>query len=305
MLSGVASGKLPMSADRLIQQGAMPRRDPYEILGIGRDATQDEAKRRFRILARQYHPDRNPGDRSAEAKFKEAEEAWTELEPILPRSAVPLEIPEGASEEEIENAYVKWLLDPKNAASRKPAARPASEEGHVWSTVAGGTGSAVVVRGDWRKVAISRSRRRHGLEGISAEQAARLLDSHPNAFAVLKIVQQHSPELCLYDAILARARHARVSRRDCPAKALVIVGAGAVDEAACEAALQDPLASVETAEENLHLIAPRVQFDGTVIPANKLVVDVWFLKENIHELAVTLPKQGRRRRGGTGMIRKS
>jgi molecular chaperone DnaJ len=71
----------------------MPKQDPYEILGIERDATQDQARKNFRQLARQYHPDRNPGDKAAEAKFKEVEDAWTELEQILPRSAVPLEYP--------------------------------------------------------------------------------------------------------------------------------------------------------------------------------------------------------------------
>jgi hypothetical protein len=285
----------------------MPKKDPYEILGIGRDATQDQAKRSFRILARQYHPDRNPGDKEAEAKFKEVEEAWTELEQTLPKSAVPLEIPEGASEEEIEDAYVKWLLNPKNAAPRKPTGKPAParqpEEGKVWSTVAGEAASGAVVRGDWRTQEIRRSRKRFGLEGISAEQAARLLDSHPNAFAVLKIVQRHSPELCLYDAILSRARHARTSSKGSSATALVIVGAEAVDQAACERALQDPLASVDMAEQNLHLIAPRVTFDGTVIAAKKLAVDVWFLKENIRELAVTLPRHDRHRHGGgTGIV---
>jgi len=285
----------------------MPSKDPYEILGIGRDATQEQARRSFRILARQYHPDRNPGDKAAEAKFKEAEEAWTELEQILPRSPVPLDIPEGASEQEIEDAYVKWLLNPKNTAARKPARSPPPgqqpEEGKVWSTVAGETAPGTVVRGDWRKQNISRSRKRFGLEGISAEQAARLLDSHPNAFLALKIVQQHAPELCLYDAILSRAGHARRSRQASSATALIIVGADAVDQAACERALHDPLASVEMAEQQLHVIAPRVTFDGTVIPAKKLAVDVWFLKENIHELSATLPRRDRNRRGdGTDIV---
>jgi hypothetical protein len=283
----------------------MPEKDPYEILGIGLDATQDEAKRCFRLLARKYHPDRNPGDKTAEAKFKEAEQAWRELEQILPCSAVPLIIPEGASEEEIEDAYVKWLLDPNNAVLRKPrphGAAASSEEGRVWSTVAAGKASTAVVRGDWRKLEIRRAGKRHGLEGINAEQAARLLDSHPNAFAALKIVQQYSAALCLYDAVLARARHARSSRAGSSATALVIIGIELVNEAACDAALRDPLASVDMAEQNLHLIAPHVKFDGTVIPASKLAVDVYFLKENIYELSAMLPKRGGNKRGGTDMI---
>ena len=44
--------------------------DPYKVLGVGRDATDAEIKRVYRKLARQYHPDRNPGDEAAEERFK-------------------------------------------------------------------------------------------------------------------------------------------------------------------------------------------------------------------------------------------
>ena len=54
----------------------MAKRDYYEILGINRNATKDEIKKAYRKLAMQYHPDRNPGDNSAEEKFKEAAEAY-------------------------------------------------------------------------------------------------------------------------------------------------------------------------------------------------------------------------------------
>lgn len=55
------------------------RKDYYEILGVGKDATQDEIRRAFRKLAKKYHPDANPGDSSAEAKFKEINEAYDVL----------------------------------------------------------------------------------------------------------------------------------------------------------------------------------------------------------------------------------
>ena len=51
-------------------------RDYYEVLGIGKDASQDEIKKAFRQLAKRYHPDANPGDPTAEARFKELNEAY-------------------------------------------------------------------------------------------------------------------------------------------------------------------------------------------------------------------------------------
>ncbi len=55
------------------------KRDYYEILGVDRNATKDEIKKAYRKLAIKYHPDRNPGDKEAEEKFKEATEAYEVL----------------------------------------------------------------------------------------------------------------------------------------------------------------------------------------------------------------------------------
>jgi DnaJ-class molecular chaperone len=57
----------------------MKFRDYYEVLGLARTATEDEIKKAFRKLARKYHPDVNPGDKTAEEKFKELNEAYEVL----------------------------------------------------------------------------------------------------------------------------------------------------------------------------------------------------------------------------------
>lgn len=63
------------------------KRDYYEVLGIDRSAGEQELKAAYRKLAMQYHPDRNPGDHTAEEKFKEAAEAYSVLSDAQKRAA--------------------------------------------------------------------------------------------------------------------------------------------------------------------------------------------------------------------------
>lgn len=65
----------------------MSKRDYYEVLGVARDADEEAMKKAYRRLAMKYHPDRNPDDKSAEDKFKEAKEAYEILSDASKRAA--------------------------------------------------------------------------------------------------------------------------------------------------------------------------------------------------------------------------
>lgn len=65
----------------------MSKRDYYEVLGISRNASEDEIKKAFRRLAMKHHPDRNPGDKASEESFKEAREAYEILSDSHKRAA--------------------------------------------------------------------------------------------------------------------------------------------------------------------------------------------------------------------------
>ncbi len=64
----------------------MAQQDPYSVLGVGRNASDVEIKRAFRKKARQFHPDRNPDDPSAEAKFKEVQSSYESIATAKDRS---------------------------------------------------------------------------------------------------------------------------------------------------------------------------------------------------------------------------
>src|SRR5689334_8033890 len=64
-----------------------PRPDYYKTLGVGKNASEEEIKKAYRKLARQYHPDRNPGDKKAEERFKEISQAHDVLSDSEKRKA--------------------------------------------------------------------------------------------------------------------------------------------------------------------------------------------------------------------------
>jgi DnaJ-class molecular chaperone len=97
----------------------MAKRDYYEVLGVGRSATEADLKKAYRKLARKHHPDVNPGDKSAEEKFKEISEAYEV--PPTPASA---------------SSTTRWGTPLSKASAR--AAREPAPGGRAFRASAGG-----------------------------------------------------------------------------------------------------------------------------------------------------------------------
>jgi len=90
----------------------MPPQDHYKVLGVGRKATQDEIKKAYRKLARQYHPDKNPGDAKAEERFKQISQAHDVL-----------------GDAEKRKDYDRALLNPFSQAGRGGSGQPGFDAG--------------------------------------------------------------------------------------------------------------------------------------------------------------------------------
>src|SRR5260370_651391 len=87
----------------------MAKRDYYEVLGVDRNANEEEIKKAYRKLAVKYHPDKNPGDKSAEEKFKELGEAYEALNDPQTRAAY--------------DQYGHAAFDPRRQGARAGGAR--------------------------------------------------------------------------------------------------------------------------------------------------------------------------------------
>ena len=88
----------------------MAKRDYYEVLGVERNASEEEIKKAYRKKALEYHPDRNPNNPEAEAKFKEAAEAYDVLRDPNKRARYDRFGHAGVEEEAVLRVALQWMI---------------------------------------------------------------------------------------------------------------------------------------------------------------------------------------------------
>src|SRR5438552_14431530 len=98
-------------------------RDYYDVLGLKRGASQKEIKQAYRKLARKHHPDVNPGDKSAESRFKDLSEAYEVLG-------------DPAKRKKYDELGANWRMYEQAGAGGGPGARP---QGGGWNVNVGGS----------------------------------------------------------------------------------------------------------------------------------------------------------------------
>ncbi len=130
----------------------MAKRDYYEILGLSRDASDEDIKKAYRKMAMKFHPDRNPDSKDAEDKFKEAKEAYEILSDSQKRAAY--------------DSYGHAGVDPSAAGAGAGGANFADAFGDIFGEIFGGAG------GGRRSNVYRGADLRYNLE-ITLEEAAR------------------------------------------------------------------------------------------------------------------------------------
>jgi DnaJ-class molecular chaperone len=115
----------------------MAKKDFYHVLGIERNASQEEIKKAYRKLALKYHPDRNPGNKDAEEQFKEAAEAYEVLGDPSKRQRYDQYGHEGTS----DRSPMSTTFFPRSATSS--AAVSVDRSSRTCSVSRGGSGSAL------------------------------------------------------------------------------------------------------------------------------------------------------------------
>lgn len=87
--------------------------DPYAILGVSKDASQEEIKKKYRKLAKKYHPDLNPGNKEAEKKFKEVSHAFD----LIGTSEARAKFDRGETDEQMQQKYEEFSQGRKNRST--------------------------------------------------------------------------------------------------------------------------------------------------------------------------------------------
>ena len=120
----------------------MTKKDYYETLGVARNASDADIKKAYRRLAMKYHPDRNPGDKTTEARFKDAKEAYEVLSDSQKRAAYDQFGHAGVTEEH----RLAWVRQDRPEIDRHRGLHRGGHVADAYLPSAGGDGVLPVAR---------------------------------------------------------------------------------------------------------------------------------------------------------------